>query len=122
MAQRIDVKDVNIYYGSFKAVEDVSMTDRAALRDRLHRPVGLRQVDLPAHAQPDARGHPRRPRGGHGRAGRRATSTAPASTPSPCAARSAWSSSGPTPSRRCRSSTTWPPGLRLNGEKNKKAR
>jgi phosphate transport system ATP-binding protein len=26
MAQRIDVKDVNIYYGSFKAVEDVSMT------------------------------------------------------------------------------------------------
>jgi phosphate transport system ATP-binding protein len=26
MAQRIDCKDVNIYYGSFKAVEDVSMT------------------------------------------------------------------------------------------------
>ena len=26
MAKRIDVKDVNIYYGSFKAVEDVSMT------------------------------------------------------------------------------------------------
>jgi phosphate transport system ATP-binding protein len=26
MAQRIDVKDVNIYYGSFKAVEGVSMT------------------------------------------------------------------------------------------------
>ena len=26
MAQRIDVKDVSIYYGSFKAVEDVSMT------------------------------------------------------------------------------------------------
>jgi phosphate transport system ATP-binding protein len=25
MAQRIDVKDVSIYYGSFKAVEDVSM-------------------------------------------------------------------------------------------------
>jgi phosphate transport system ATP-binding protein len=29
MAQRIDVKDVNIYYGSFKAVEDVSMTIEA---------------------------------------------------------------------------------------------
>ena len=26
MAQRIDVKDVSIFYGSFKAVEDVSMT------------------------------------------------------------------------------------------------
>jgi phosphate transport system ATP-binding protein len=29
MAQRIDVKDVSIYYGSFKAVEDVSMTVEA---------------------------------------------------------------------------------------------
>ena len=29
MAQRIDVKDVNIYYGSFKAVEGVSMTVEA---------------------------------------------------------------------------------------------
>jgi phosphate transport system ATP-binding protein len=29
MAQRIDVKDVNIYYGSFKAVEGVSMTIEA---------------------------------------------------------------------------------------------
>ncbi|MEW1957815.1 phosphate ABC transporter ATP-binding protein PstB [Kineococcus sp. NPDC059986] len=26
MAKRIDVKDLNVYYGSFKAVEDVSMT------------------------------------------------------------------------------------------------
>jgi phosphate transport system ATP-binding protein len=26
MAQRIDVKDLNVYYGSFKAVEDVSMS------------------------------------------------------------------------------------------------
>ncbi|HEY6794157.1 MAG TPA: phosphate ABC transporter ATP-binding protein PstB [Kineosporiaceae bacterium] len=29
MAQRIDVKDLNIYYGAFKAVEDVSMTVEA---------------------------------------------------------------------------------------------
>ena len=33
----------------------------------------------------------------------------PASTSSPCAARSAWSSRSPTRSRRCRSSTTSPP-------------
>src|SRR5450631_4543691 len=29
MAQRIDVKDLNVYYGSFKAVEDVSMAIEA---------------------------------------------------------------------------------------------
>jgi phosphate transport system ATP-binding protein len=29
MAQRIDVKDLNVFYGSFKAVEDVSMTIEA---------------------------------------------------------------------------------------------
>ena len=29
MAQRIDVKDLNVYYGSFKAVEDVSMSVEA---------------------------------------------------------------------------------------------
>jgi phosphate transport system ATP-binding protein len=29
MAQRIDVKDLNAYYGSFKAVEDISMTVEA---------------------------------------------------------------------------------------------
>jgi phosphate transport system ATP-binding protein len=29
MAQRIDVKDLNVYYGQFKAVEDVSMTVEA---------------------------------------------------------------------------------------------
>jgi phosphate transport system ATP-binding protein len=29
MAQRIDVKDLNVYYGNFKAVEDVSMTVEA---------------------------------------------------------------------------------------------
>jgi phosphate transport system ATP-binding protein len=29
MAQRIDVKDLNVYYGAFKAVEDVSMTIEA---------------------------------------------------------------------------------------------
>ena len=39
MAQRIDCKDVNIYYGSFKAVEDVSMAIEAAVGHGLHRPV-----------------------------------------------------------------------------------
>ena len=30
MSKRIEVKNLNIYYGSFLAVEDVSMIDRAA--------------------------------------------------------------------------------------------
>ena len=44
---------------------------RAPLRHGLHRPVRLRQVDLPAHAEPHARGHPRRPRRGQRHARRR---------------------------------------------------
>ena len=38
---------------------------------RADRSVGLRQVDVPAHPQPDARGGPRRPVGRDGQAGRR---------------------------------------------------
>ena len=49
---------------------------RAPLGDRADRPVGLRQVDVPALAEPDARGDRRRPRRGHGAARRRRTSTA----------------------------------------------
>ncbi len=43
---------------------------------RLHRAVGLRQVHVPAHAQPDERHHPGRARRGQG-----AASTATTSTP-----------------------------------------
>ena len=45
---------------------------------------------------------------GDGPARRRSTSTARASTSSPCGGRSAWCSRSPTRSRRCRSSTTSP--------------
>jgi len=41
----------------------------------------------------------------HGR-----TSTTPASMPSSCGVASAWCSSGPRRSRRCRFTTMWPPG------------
>ncbi|CAA9212058.1 MAG: Phosphate transport ATP-binding protein PstB, partial [uncultured Blastococcus sp.] len=43
---------------------------RAAEHHGHHRAVRLRQVDVPAHAQPDARGHPRGPGRGQGRHGR----------------------------------------------------
>ena len=54
-------------------------------RHRVHRPVRLRQVDVPALAEPDARGDPRRPRRGQGRSSTARTSTTPASTRSTCA-------------------------------------
>jgi phosphate transport system ATP-binding protein len=40
MAQRIDAKDVNVFYGSFKAVEDVSMTIEARSVTALIGPSG----------------------------------------------------------------------------------
>ena len=76
-------------------------------------PVRLRQVDLPAHPQPHARGHPGRAGRGQGPARRRGHLRRRRSTRSTCAGRSAWSSSGRTRSRRCRSTTTSSPGLRL---------
>ena len=39
MAKRLDLKDVNIYYGSFHAVADVTLAIPPAQRDRIHRPV-----------------------------------------------------------------------------------
>ena len=86
MAKSIDVSDLDIYYGDFLAVEGVTMTIEPRVGHRLHRPVRLRQVDLPALAEPHARGHPRRPRRGQGPGRRRRTSTTPTSTRSPCAA------------------------------------
>ena len=54
MAKRLDLKKVNIYYGSFHAVADVSLIDSAPECDGLHRSVGLWQDDRAAHAEPDA--------------------------------------------------------------------
>ena len=50
--------------------------DAGPRRHRAHRPVGLRQVDVPPHPQPHARARARRVAGRHGRPRRRSTSTA----------------------------------------------
>ena len=60
MAKRIDVEDVNVFYSDFLAVEGASINIAPLYRHRVHRPVRLREVDLPADPQPDARGDPRR--------------------------------------------------------------
>ncbi len=71
MAKRIETKDLDIYYGKFLAVSDVTLTVAPRSSHRLHRPVRLRQVHRAAHAQPHARGHRRGPRRGQGAARRR---------------------------------------------------
>jgi hypothetical protein len=86
-------------------------------RHRRHRPVGLRQVDVPALPQPHARARPGRARHGPRAARRRQNIYARASTRCASAATSAWSSRSRTRSRRCRSATTCSPASRLNGTK-----
>ena len=106
MAKRIDVKDLEHLLRRLQGRRGRDDDGGAALGDRLHRAVRLRQVDRPAHPQPDARGDPRRSRRGQGHARRPGPLRLGRSTRWPCAAPSAWCSSGRTRSRRCRSTTT----------------
>ena len=114
-AGSLEVSELDVWYGDVPRRPRRELRDPAARRHGDHRAVRLRQVDVPADAQPDARADARRarrrPRDArrrrHLRPGRR-------SGPAP-AGRRAWSSSGRTRSRPCRSTTTSPPGLRLTG-------
>ena len=63
MAKRLDIKDLNIYYGNFHAVKGREPGGSTTQHHGLHRTVGLRQIDGPTHPQPHARGHARRLRG-----------------------------------------------------------
>jgi ABC-type phosphate transport system ATPase subunit len=96
MAKRIDVRDVDIYYGSFHAVQEVSMTVEPRTVTAFIGPSGcgkstfLRTLNRMHEVIPGAHVKGR------------------ASTRSPCAAWSGWCSSDRTRSRRCRSSTTSP--------------
>ena len=77
-------------------------------RHRLHRSVGLRQIDVPALPQPDERHHPVGARHWPDRARRRGHHRAPTWTSSSCAPASAWCSRSPirSPSRSSRTSPT----------------
>ena len=55
---RIEIDGLNVYYGAFRAVRDVSADRQAARHHGDHRAVRLRQVDVPADPQPDARADP----------------------------------------------------------------
>jgi len=56
VSKRIDVKNENIYYGDFLAVKDVNVTIEPKSVTALIRSLRLREVHLPAHPQPHARG------------------------------------------------------------------
>ena len=105
MAKRIDVSDLNVYYGSFKAVEGVSMTVEPRSVTAFIGPSGcgkstfLRTLNRMHEVIPGGRVE-----------GKVMLDDqdlyAPGWTRSRCGARWAWCSSAPTRSPRCRSTTT----------------
>ena len=62
----LEAREITAWFGSHKVLDRVSLTMPAGDDHRADRPVGLRQVDVPAHPQPDARAGPL---GGAGRGG-----------------------------------------------------
>ena len=75
---KVVARDVNVYYGEKHALKDVNVDIPEQGRDGLHRPVGLRQVDVPALHQPHERHHPELPRHRQDRDRQARTSTTPA--------------------------------------------
>ena len=105
MSKSIEVENLNIFYGSFLAVQDVTMTIRPQTVTALIGPSGcgkstfLRSINRMHEVIPGARVEGRLPLDGRDLYG-------PGWTRWACGARSGWCSSGPTRSRRCRSTTT----------------
>ena len=64
-AHGLRVSDLHAWYGNFQALKGTQPAYQAAHDHRADRAVGLRQVDVPALPEPDARSHPGR--AGHGR-------------------------------------------------------
>ena len=54
MAKRLDLKAVNIYYGSFQAVADVTLTVLPRSVTAFIGPSGCGKTTVLAHAEPDA--------------------------------------------------------------------
>ena len=118
-ATKFEVRAMSFWYGATQALFDISLAIPERSVIGADRAVGLRQVDVPAHAQPHER-----PDRGHATTPARSCSTArtsiaATSTWSTCAGASAWCSRSRTRSPR-RSSRTWSsarawPGMRDRG-------
>ena len=52
---KVDIRNVDFYYGKFKALQEHHAAAARPARHRVHRPVGLRQVDAAAHPEPHLR-------------------------------------------------------------------
>jgi hypothetical protein len=110
-------RKVDVFYGDTQAMFDVDVDIKDEPGHGLHRPVGLRQVDLPALPEPDERHHRYLPRGRQDHHRWRGHLRPVASTRCSCAPRSAWCSRSRTRSRSrstttsptARASTAWPP-------------
>ncbi len=121
MAKRIDVKDLNIYYGAFKAVEDVTMTVEPRSVTAFIGPSGCGKSTVPAHPEPDARGDPGGARRGLGRCSTTRTSTPATWTRWPCGARSGMVFQRPNPFPTMSIFDNVAAGLRLNGDEGQEA-
>ena len=71
---KLSVRNLNFYYGGFHALKNINLDIPEKQGHRLHRPVGLRQVDPAAHLQPHVRALSRAARRRRDHARRRATS------------------------------------------------
>ncbi|MBM4575659.1 ATP-binding cassette domain-containing protein [Rhodococcus hoagii] len=119
MAKRLDLKDVNIYYGKFHAVADVGLSVPPRSVTAFIGPSGCGKFDGAAFTQPHARGHPGRPRRGL-RAARRRGSYGSSVDRSASARPSAWCSSGPNPFPTMSIRYNVVAGLKLQGMRDKK--
>ena len=54
-APKLKSANLNFYYGHFRLCTDISLTVHAQQGHGVHRPFGLRQIDLPAHVEPHER-------------------------------------------------------------------
>ena len=104
---KVLIRGLNFYYGQSRALKERHVVAVRRQGDRVHRPLGLRQVDAAARAQPHVRPLPRTARRGRGAARRREHPRRRTSTSICCARGSAWCSRSRRRSR-CRSTTTSP--------------
>ena len=107
LAEKVSIRNLDFYYGDQQGAEEHQPPALREQGDRLHRAVGLRQVDAAARAQPDVRPLSEPARRGRGRCSTARTSCRPSRISTCCAPASAWCSRSRRRSR-CRSTRTSP--------------
>ena len=120
MAKRIDVSDLDIYYGDFLAVEGVSFDVEPRSITAFIGPSGCGKSTVLRTLNRMHEVMPGRPGRGQGAARRRGHLRPPTSTRSTCAARSAWCSRSPNPFPTMSIYDNVIAGLRLDGRATKR--